>query len=470
MLDLLELLKRLQGGQTPPAGVIGTAQAEEQPEQAQPQQSGFNPLAHFLPEDPDKRDAVTMGLLNAGAGMMAAGGPSTTPTNFLSVLGQGVGAGAHGYAKARKDASDIATNAQATKSAQVKLAQAQTMAGLADRITAKGGFGALSSEELLDVFKTASAAGEAGIAQSAFERLQRLDDEQRKIGAVYSPNGYELAGGVAESATELKRAEDAGEYTTDRKNYEFGLVDPEFRKQQLEDKRAGATTINNGGGSDKQVFEALAEDAKVAKQAAVGLTSMQEARKAVEGNAILGAGADMRLGLQKVGALLGITDTDAIVDTETFRSAIAPQVSAMLKMTVGTANISNTDREFAEKAAGGSIALDQKSIMRLLTIMESANTKIVQDFNRKRDAIYPEGKGYERERALFDVSMPDIPKSETTGSVEKQETPSLLGAKPETTSGSVSVTSRGEFDALPPGTKVKWMIKGSPNYGRTTTR
>lgn len=131
MLDLLELLKRLQGGQNAPTGVIGTAQTEEQP---QPAQSGFNPLSHFLPDDADKRDAISMALLNAGAGMMAAGGPSATPTNFLSVMGTGLGTGAQTYTAARKDAEASALDRVKTRNEQVKLLQAQADAGLTDDI------------------------------------------------------------------------------------------------------------------------------------------------------------------------------------------------------------------------------------------------------------------------------------------------------------------------------------------------
>lgn len=248
MFDLLELLKRLQGGENPPAGIIGTAQAEEQPQQAEPAKSaGFNPLSHFLPEDPDKRDAVSMALLNAGAGMMAAGGPSTTPTNFLSVLGTGIGTGAQGYAQARKDASDIALNGQKIKTDQVKLQQAQAMAGLADRISAKGGIDGLSQAELLDVFRTASEAGEAGLAQAAFERIQRLGDERRKDGMVMGENGYELAPGVGESLNETERQKSAGRVegeelfkkTDDIREFEYGQDNPEFKTAQDEKTNAG---------------------------------------------------------------------------------------------------------------------------------------------------------------------------------------------------------------------------------------
>ncbi len=176
-------------------------------------------------------------------------------------------------------------------------------------------------------------------------------------------------------------------------------------------KQAGATnvTTNVGGGSDKQIFDTMDEGTKAARATAAGLTGLREARQAIEGGAILGAGADMRLGLQKAGALIGVTDPAKIVNTETFRAAIAPQVAAVLKSTVGTANISNTDREFAEKAAGGNINLDEKSIARLLNIMEKASVGQLEQHQKRLDSVYADPEKYKRERALFGVDMPAMP-------------------------------------------------------------
>jgi hypothetical protein len=176
-------------------------------------------------------------------------------------------------------------------------------------------------------------------------------------------------------------------------------------------KKAGKaeTTVNVGGGSDKQIFDTMDESAKAARSTAAGLTGLREARAAIQGGAITGAGADTRLALQKVGALLGVADPAKIVNTETFRAAIAPQVASVLKSTVGTANISNTDREFAEKAAGGSISLDEKSIARLLDIMERASTAQLEGHQKRLDAVYGDPEKYKRERALFGVDMPAAP-------------------------------------------------------------
>jgi hypothetical protein len=176
-----------------------------------------------------------------------------------------------------------------------------------------------------------------------------------------------------------------------------------YQDWEIAKAKAGAQTVNvNGGGSDKQIFDATQAQSDAAKAAQRGLSSISAAQTALPG-AITGAGADARLNFQKIGAMMGVADPSSIVDTETFRAAIAPQVAAMLKSTVGRTQISNADREFAEKAAGGSITLDKGSIQRLLNIMQAANSETIRSFNSNLDSVYPEGQGFDRERALFGV-------------------------------------------------------------------
>lgn len=187
----------------------------------------------------------------------------------------------------------------------------------------------------------------------------------------------------------------------------------DFKKQLAEAGSTKVTTNNNvstgGGGSDKQIFDSVEESAKGARAAATGLAGLGEAKRALDAGIISGAGANERLGFQKVGALLGLANPESIQNTETFRAAIAPQVAAMLKSTVGTANISNSDREFAEKAAGGNITLDAGSIRRLIDIMERAGAATVKAHSDRLDAIYPDDPKFKRERALFGVPMPQQP-------------------------------------------------------------
>lgn len=206
--------------------------------------------------------------------------------------------------------------------------------------------------------------------------------------------------------------------------FEYGTKNPAYFDNQERLKKAGSQSITIGGGDNKQVFDAVAESATTARSAATGLNAIREARNAVDEGIISGAGANARLGLQKVGALLGVSDPQVIQNTETFRSAIAPQVSAMMKATVGSTQISNSDRDFAEKAAGGSIELDSGSIKRLLNIMEKAGQAAVKGHMERLDKVYPADKGFDRERALFGVQAP-----ETSNATAKDGVPQGVDAE-----------------------------------------
>jgi hypothetical protein len=220
-------------------------------------------------------------------------------------------------------------------------------------------------------------------------------------------------------------------YATKNNGYTGTFLD--FKKDIAQAGSTKISTTNNvstgGGGSDKQIFDSVDESAKLARAAATGLTGLREARNALNSGIISGAGANQVLGLQKIAAAFGAVDPSSIQNTETFRAAIAPQVAATLKATVGTANISNSDREFAEKAAGGNITLDSGSIARLLNIMERAGTAVVDTHNKRLDDIYPNDPKFKRERALFRVNAlsPSQPQQgqQQTSQMPKQPTPSV---------------------------------------------
>lgn len=167
-----------------------------------------------------------------------------------------------------------------------------------------------------------------------------------------------------------------------------------------------STTVNVGGGTDKQIFDEFVERSKAARSTAQGLSAIRTARAAIDGGAITGFNADNRLSLQKAASLFGIAEPEKIQNSEVFKAAIAPQVAAVLKSTVGNANISDSDRRFAERAAGGSLELDEGSIKRLLDIMEKASVVQLQEHQEALDAVYPDPTSHKRERALFGIKVP----------------------------------------------------------------
>jgi hypothetical protein len=228
-----------------------------------------------------------------------------------------------------------------------------------------------------------------------------------------------------------------------REGFGGGILD---MKERVAKAGRAETTINMGGGSDKQVFDNVEKSADAARAAATGLQSIRLARQAVEGGGYFGAGADMKLQLQKIAATIGLGDTEKITNTETFRSAIAPQIAAMMKATVGSTQISNADREFAEKAAGGSISLDQSSITKLLGIMEKANEAIIQKHQSILDRVYPDAEKFARERALFSVEAPRV-EAATPAPAAPPMQPPTAPAQPSNVrpDGSSPPTPRGDW-------------------------
>jgi len=248
---------------------------------------------------------------------------------------------------------------------------------------------------------TATDAAALGLPQQLSRRIPLL------MRAASNPN---LPEGQRQLAnTLLKEALDESRLTNDQKEYLMARTQgyQGTLLDYLRDlRKAGAQNINVGGGSDKQIFDTMEKSAEAARAAATGFQAIQQARQAVEAGGIFGAGADQRLALQKLGVSLGLADPERIVNTETFRAAIAPQVAAMLKATVGNIQVSNADREFAEKAAGGAITLDEKSIKRLLDVMERGNRAVLEQHQKRLEAVYPDGGNFVRERALFGVQAP----------------------------------------------------------------
>jgi hypothetical protein len=171
-------------------------------------------------------------------------------------------------------------------------------------------------------------------------------------------------------------------------------------------KPGGGVILDMTGGNDKQVFDRIGQNFDTITSMRTGLRSMREAKKAILDGAITGPFAEQRLFMQQIGASLGVANPDRIVNTQTFRAAIAPQVSAMIKATVGSSQISNTDREFAMMAAGGQIDLNEGTILRLLDIMERANAVAIDEYQARLDKVYPPDStdpGVQRSRALYEV-------------------------------------------------------------------
>ena len=139
-----------------------------------------------------------------------------------------------------------------------------------------------------------------------------------------------------------------------------------------------------GKGQAKKVIDdkAAAEDAKSI------ITTVQEGRRLLQSGVITGFGADF---ITSVGAALnqaGINFAeDAVANTQAFTANMAANVGRIIKQFGAGTGLSNADREYAEKMAGGKVTLDRKAIERILDINERAARNVISLHNKNVSGI-----------------------------------------------------------------------------------
>jgi hypothetical protein len=239
----------------------------------------------------------------------------------------------------------------------------------------------------------------AGLKQAAQAKLQMMQKDPLQDVTI-----AEKQANIAKTRAELGNMDKTG----DIKEYQLAVQQGEQRPftEWLKDvKRSGATNINTGPGPTKNVYETVEKRADEARAAAQSLPAFAEAKRLVEsGNITLGAGADTRVAMQKLGALFGL-DTTSASNAETFRAAMAPTVLGLVKGLGAGSGISNADRDFAERAAGGNINLEPATIKRLIDIGVRASQAKIDAHNKMVDQVYPEADTNNGQvRSLFRVS------------------------------------------------------------------
>jgi hypothetical protein len=139
-----------------------------------------------------------------------------------------------------------------------------------------------------------------------------------------------------------------------------------------------------GEGQAKKVIDdkAAAEDAKGI------ITTVQEGRRLLQSGVITGFGADF---LTSVGAALNQAGVnfaeDAVANTQAFSANMAANVGRIIKQFGAGTGLSNADREYAEKMAGGKVTLDRKAIERILDINERMARNVISLHNKNVSGI-----------------------------------------------------------------------------------
>lgn len=175
---------------------------------------------------------------------------------------------------------------------------------------------------------------------------------------------------------------------------------PEVMKQELAKAAAGKTSIDIGVSTAKKFDDTMAElaakelgDLSRQAEAAVQIQNSSRLLKPLLDNPdfISGTLGDARLAVAKA---LGLPGAE---ETQTYFAGIGDQVAARVKAFGSGTGISDADRKFAEKIAGGSIELTPEAIRRIVKINNETATNSIKAYNKRREFLskkHPEMKDY----------------------------------------------------------------------------
>jgi hypothetical protein len=184
--------------------------------------------------------------------------------------------------------------------------------------------------------------------------------------------------------------------TTDVKNFLYGQENPTFANRELQLKRAGATTVNLpaqekafemelGKGQSEEIIKSR----NAAKDARSILQTNEVGRNILNSGTITGAGADFFVGLNQALKTAGIDAgyADASANSQAYGAAMASNVGKLIKQYGAGTGLSDADREYATKAAAGSIKMDEKAIRKVLDINDRAARYVINEHNKNVEGI-----------------------------------------------------------------------------------
>ena len=130
------------------------------------------------------------------------------------------------------------------------------------------------------------------------------------------------------------------------------------------------------------------EDKAAAEDARSIIDTVAQGRQLLQSGVITGFGADY---LTKFGAALNQAGVnfaeDKVANTQAFAANMAQNVGRIIKQFGAGTGLSNADREYAEKMAGGNISLDRKALERILDINERAARNVIKLHNKNVSGV-----------------------------------------------------------------------------------
>lgn len=189
--------------------------------------------------------------------------------------------------------------------------------------------------------------------------------------------------------------------TDDIREYQFAKnqgYTGSFTDFMQSNRKAGATNINLPN-PDANMFAGLPKDVRdemfkrqeTAQDAADLINVTNQGLQLLDQGAITGAGSTAKIAAIKWAQTLGVPVPDDIVsaanNTETYRSIMAKAVGKVIKNFGSGTGLSDADRQYAERLAGGDTTLNEPAIRRILAAGAKQAQERITHFNAMRDKV-----------------------------------------------------------------------------------
>jgi len=135
----------------------------------------------------------------------------------------------------------------------------------------------------------------------------------------------------------------------------------------------------------EKMSESLVEEHKEVQLVANAYTDLKRIEEQLMGSPLItGAGAEYILGAGKILQQMGFNFAqEPIANTEAYAAMMGNQVGRIIKQFGAGTGLSDADREYAEKIAGGKISLTRQSIEKIVAMNKKAMENVIAQYNKK---------------------------------------------------------------------------------------
>jgi len=201
--------------------------------------------------------------------------------------------------------------------------------------------------------------------------------------------------------TQANLAANRQDPTAGMQNYQY-LIQQGVSPEEALERSFGKSSTNINVGGEPGVGEALIkqtfgqdqkyflENVQPGLDSLPNLQFMEQMLNVVgdDGEVITGKLAKPELFLKSLARDLGVGEFPDVAATESYLATAGRQVGQVIRLFGSGTGLSDADREYAEKIAAGSIAMDKDALKRLVSMARTGIKGQVENFNRQIERSY----------------------------------------------------------------------------------